>query len=540
MAGQASFPPELGSRRPVVDDFMPSLQRNEQPNNAADQSSTSSLIRKFLAAGLSRNCTDGRQYKTRGNPSSPFDLLGYRSYSPPRLDIYELESMVGCSRLSYNDDRDFDSCCPASIFGSEVERKARNPEARSASDFQLRPAGHRWWFLVRFFLFLLYCFGLRVFYPNLSHILSARQEGQTYESEAKGARNAAMAITWTETIVTSGVCLMVAQGFHGVRIAREHMERINSFTYMLAYAFLKSCGGGTDFIVYECLALLAAYPVVLLHELRLNDCEPDVTGYCREVAKRLSALRNGSDDGCSKTCTTGTTEFTSTSNRSGATYYPSNSSRSRVTHQPSEMSSNPVDIRQFKFKQVDYFFEVFALQLHSEYQRQKMRVNRPSTMTNHIACNLNSHIDNFSQHGGVCERLAIMREIMDRLCQAGQTARTFSKGDVCPVVFLNSIFAMGCVVALAIPFQRSASFLNPQGDDSLLPTWHNCVMMMFMSTLGAVFTSLLLEMRSMWDPYGKAINEMAWIMGNASAIDYLLHDYYDQGEDIVRAHEFYY
>ncbi|KAF4589157.1 hypothetical protein GQ602_003046 [Ophiocordyceps camponoti-floridani] len=529
MAGSVSFPPELGSRRPV-DDFMPSLHRDEPPNHATTQSSASSLIGKFLAAGLSGNHTDGHHYNARGNPSSPFNLFGYRSYSPPRLDIYELESMVGCSHLPYNDDRDFDSCCPASIFGSEVERKARNPEARSSSDFQLRPAGHRWWFLVRFFLFLLYCIGLRIFYPNLSRSVSARQEGRIYESEAKGARNASMAITWTETIITSGVCLMVAQGFHG-----------------------------------ECLALLAAYPVVLLHELRLDDCEPDVTGYCREVAKRLSALRNGSDDGRSKTCTTGTTEFTSTSDGSRATYYPSNSSRSRVTYHPSEMSSNPCDIRQFKFRQVDYFFEVFALQLHSEYKRQKMRVNRPSTMANHIACNLNSHIDNFAQHGGACERLAIMREshgrrrsltdtdvavsgltgsssgeIMDRLCQAGQTARTFAKGDVCPVVFLNSIFALGWVVALGIPWQRSGSFVNPEGDDSLLPTWYSCFMMMVMSTLSAILTSLLLEMRSMWDPYGKAMNEMAWIIGNASALDYLLHDYYDEGESIIRPHEFYY
>ncbi|PFH61082.1 hypothetical protein XA68_18290 [Ophiocordyceps unilateralis] len=579
MEGSLSFTPGLAWGRSNDDSMAPSPHQNGSSGYANTQSSASSLVRPVLAAGLSTNSPAGQRSNKPSSSSNPSgqcssnpysssnlsgyrsndlstssdpsgqcssntysssDFSGYRCGSPLPRDIYELESMVGCSRLSYDDD-DTTSCFPSTAFGSESERKARNPEARRPSDFQICRGGQFGWFLLRFFLFLCWCFCLRYSSKTFSGLWSRSLPHETGEADSvqsddtkhahRGKKT--MSITWTESLITSGVCLMVAQGFHGyvprptpspaadgpgsVRIAREHMERISSFSFMLAYSFLKSCGGGTEVIIYECLALLAAYPVVLLQELRHNTCEPDVTGYCREVAKRLFILRH--DYGLRSRLATMSmnrayNEIRATVERS---YRIGNSRRCQ---------------------QVDYFFEIFVLQLHGEYEQQTMRANRPSAMSNHIVCNLNSHIDMFAQHGGVCQRMPIMREVVDRMCQTGQACRLFAKRDVCPLIFLWSVYILGWSVAIYNPVQRSDMFAISNADNGLLPSRFSCFIMIMMSGLSALLTSLLQEMLSMWDPYGKAINEHAWTMGNGMAIDYLLHDFYDERESVVRPHEF--
>lgn len=109
----------------------------------------------------------------------------------------------------------------------------------------------------------------------------------------------------------------------------------------------------------ECLALLTAYPVALLEQMRGNMCEPAIARYCHDVSRALKRLRAG-DDGVV----------------AGHLY--------RREPWVGSGSGHP------RFVTVEYF-EIFSLQLQLEFSRQSMRTKVPSMTLQHILYNLRNH-----------------------------------------------------------------------------------------------------------------------------------------------------
>lgn len=135
--------------------------------------------------------------------------------------------------------------------------------------------------------------------------------------------------------------------------------------------------------ISECLALLTAYPVALLQQIRGNTCEPAITRYCQDVARALHRLRNGDD-----------------SIIAGPFYWDHSWIGSRSG------SGN-------QFATVEYFFEVFSLRLQMEFSRQAMRTKTPSLASQHIIYSLRNHFENLVDLGHLDDRRTpIIRTLM--------------------------------------------------------------------------------------------------------------------------------
>ncbi|RDA88854.1 hypothetical protein CP532_5526 [Ophiocordyceps camponoti-leonardi (nom. inval.)] len=531
--------------------------RDYSGSSFASQASTSNLFKHKLAAGLSVDTSSQESSKQSTSITPDRDTSGY--YLPhwsAWQDASDLESMLSCSQLPSEDECIKSlNCFPHRLFGSDAERKAFNPEARRPSDFAVCSKGQLVRFLSHFAIFLAYSLFLHVNYFRLREFFAAFDNepppDETRTPTATQSQNSDkpldwLNISWAESLIGAGITFLLAQSFFGyvlpslpmpgpgadeelssLRSAREHMERINGHTFSLAYSFLKSCGGGTQPIIFECLALLAAYPVVLLQELQQNTCEPNVTDYCREVGKKLCLLRHGCKMGSSNGSTV----------RTGSTNISNETTTTRPPYTTETETSTSCTMSRPEFEDVDYFFEIFVLQLHMDYDTHDMRANRPSSMSNHIICNLNSHIDMFAEHGGICSRVPIMRELVDHLCQLGYTSRSFAKGDACPVTYHWGVIVTGILVAFNNHYKRAEWFVGSESTGPP-PMLFSLVRAAFLSAVSALLTSVLKELHDMWDPYGKAINQHAYTMRNAMAIDNLVHDYYDDAESIVHPHEF--
>lgn len=59
-----------------------------------------------------------------------------------------------------------------------------------------------------------------------------------------------------------------------------------------------------------------------------------------------------------------------------------------------------------EFASVEYFFEIFSMQLEKEYRKQRERSKIPSMTTHHIIYNLRSHFENLVDQGNLDERRA--------------------------------------------------------------------------------------------------------------------------------------
>ncbi|RDA94948.1 hypothetical protein CP533_0096 [Ophiocordyceps camponoti-saundersi (nom. inval.)] len=456
------------------------------------------------------------------------------------LEAIVEKSLPGWPYYPPNDDcTEFRNCFKPTFFASEAERMALNPEVRSPSDYAVGRRNQLGRYLLHFLAFLTYTSFIFFYYIEIEKFLSSccgvtdvavtdvavtdeaaahfrkKQNASSSESVPKPEESElSLGITWPEGIFLTCIVCLIAQAFPSVRSARELMERSNAICFDLAYAFLKCCDGGTQPVIFECLALLAAFPVVLLEELRMNTCEPNVTGYCKEAGRKMCLLRHGIYNGSSV----------------GSTMMTGGSVRSR-TDNTAESSGSML---RPQFEQVDYFYEIFVLQLHMDYDAHDMRVNRPPSMANHIICNLNSHIDQFWQHGGANSRIAIMREQAEVLCSLIYSTRPLSKHEVSPVIFQRATSVMTVLVALNIPYQRASWFY-------VGPTTYICTFLkiVLVSALSAALTSLVHELHLMWDPFGKAIiNKYGWTARNAMAIDNLVHDFYEDNDNIVRPHGF--
>jgi hypothetical protein len=130
--------------------------------------------------------------------------------------------------------------------------------------------------------------------------------------------------------------------------------------------------------------LLTAYPVAVLQQIRGNTCEPAVTQYCHQVAGVLKRLRAGH----------------------------AAPTRSRGFDSPPRLDAQgefTAEGRDFVY--VDYFFEVFSLQLQTEYQGQAMRTQTPAMAAQHIIFNLRNHFENIVDRGNLDDRrVPIMRK----------------------------------------------------------------------------------------------------------------------------------
>lgn len=117
----------------------------------------------------------------------------------------------------------------------------------------------------------------------------------------------------------------------------------------------------------------------MLHQIQGNTCEPAVTKYCQEVAQRLSRLRNGD-------VPMNWSQF----NAAG---------RNRHGHSHKQYST------------VEYFFEIFSLQLEAEFRRQSITTRVPSLAPQYIIYNLRNHFENIVDMGNLDDRRTpIMRE----------------------------------------------------------------------------------------------------------------------------------
>lgn len=130
----------------------------------------------------------------------------------------------------------------------------------------------------------------------------------------------------------------------------------------------------------QCLALLTAFPVALLHQVRGNTCEPAVTKYCHEVARELKRLRSGETD-------------------MGWTPFRTNQTAMAGGHCHKQ------------YRKVEHFFELFSLQLETEFSQRHVRTCLPSMVPQYIIYNLRNHFENIVDAGNLdLQRTPIIRE----------------------------------------------------------------------------------------------------------------------------------
>lgn len=134
----------------------------------------------------------------------------------------------------------------------------------------------------------------------------------------------------------------------------------------------------------ECLALLTAYPVTLVEQIRGNTCEPAIVRYCREMGQALKRLQDDDE-----------IPVQTTSLHAGKA---SSTQDSSLTGEK-------------RFPKVEYFFEVFSLQLQLEYSRRSMKPKAPSMATQHVIFHLRNHFENLVDNGNLDDRrMPIVRQ----------------------------------------------------------------------------------------------------------------------------------
>ncbi|PHH84515.1 hypothetical protein CDD83_1824 [Cordyceps sp. RAO-2017] len=348
---------------------------------------------------------------------------------------------------------------------------------------------------------------------------------QTDSRPDRQVQESSVTVIWAETLITTGACFLLAQGFFGVRAARERMERVRHTATNLAYSFLKATKATTDtvhgreqleLLVYECLALLTAFPIALLEDARGNTCEPAVTRYCRDVAKTLKRLRSGDD-----AIVTGPVSSCESSSMAGGQNRP-------------------------RYVTVDYFFELFSLQLLLEFRRQGLRVKLPSIAPQHILYKLRNHFENMVDSRNIDDRRTpIIRENIDMLGLAGRECGIFGMADIVPITFLWSVWVAGWIIAVYNPIRMCSmvvAWVPPQVQDTdsvVFPPFRTMLPMAGLSVLSAVVTAMMAEMWRMWDPFNAGINCYGWTQGIAMEIDAMLNEFseYD-ADELVRPHAY--
>ncbi|UNI17753.1 hypothetical protein JDV02_004073 [Purpureocillium takamizusanense] len=267
-------------------------------------------------------------------------------------------------------------------------------------------------------------------------------------------------------------------------------------------------------LIGECLCLLTAYPVGLLEHIRGNTCEPALPKYCRETAQALQRLRNGDGFDASK---------------------PTSESKRQLSRGGSH----------HQFNSIEFFFEIFSLELQLEFATQTMRVQTPSTIPYHVIYNLRNHFENLVDLGNIDEcRAPIIRENIDILAQSGRECAVFAFTDVIPLESLCFVYMAGWLIALYVPVQHCNWFvqkppLELELSSQPVPTLAMLAAMAALSTSCSMLTTILSQMWRLWDPFRKGTNTYGWTLGIATEIDDLLNEFdeYD-AKELLRKHSY--
>ncbi|CEJ92927.1 hypothetical protein VHEMI08554 [[Torrubiella] hemipterigena] len=432
----------------------------------------------------------------RAMEDTPYEFHSHDYFSRRQQDMDDLEP--GIPEWLPSQHRLGRSSFAAPFFASSIEKKAQNPAACGAVAYDIRIKYVMPRFLCRLIGFMLYCCLLANFYQHLGLPCNDRRVARGQKEHAIDTKS--ILLMWSETMVTMAVCFLIGQGFYGLRHLRERMERVRQTAITVAYAFLKTTirrrrclDDELELKIFECLALLTAYPVALYHQIQGNTCEPAVTNYCREISRALKSLRDGKwEIGCS----------------------------------PPGMLAHERSVT------VEYFFERFSLNLDAEYRRQAVQTKTPSMAPQYIIYKLRNHFEDFVDAGSIARHSGpIIRENIDLFAMAGRDCGIYSLRDVVPITLLSVVDFCGRVVAFGVPVQNCEwiiSETDAQVHNSVAPRAEIFVAWVVLSIISAAVLSILDEMWRLWDPLGKSTNVYAWSLGIASEIDHMLNEFYEQ------------
>lgn len=130
-------------------------------------------------------------------------------------DVFDLEA--GCVPWTYaRDDRLF-SWLPATLFGSKMEQKARNPGSCDSIGYGIRSESPLVGFAWRFSFFFIYCWMISAFHPQLGLSCTTEVPENPASPNPPSSRypGRSLALVWAETLVTTGACFLIAQGYYG-------------------------------------------------------------------------------------------------------------------------------------------------------------------------------------------------------------------------------------------------------------------------------------------------------------------------------------
>ncbi|KFA51333.1 hypothetical protein S40293_04360 [Stachybotrys chartarum IBT 40293] len=400
------------------------------------------------------------------------------------------------------------------MVGFKLEYLVRNPTARSQNDYFLRKRGSRVRLVVTFILSVVHCLLVAFFHKGMSISCSSRD----------GFSMVGFVFKWSSAVVATLGFFIFAQGYQNYRGLREKLSKLQQGAIILAFSFLKSTNADSgvgytkadmQLIVYECLTLIAAYPVCVIEQIRGNACEPAVTRYCQQAAQTLQRLRNGGD------------------------IFPGAAGWKCM----GSVSSND----RHNFADVEYFFEIFSLQLQIEFRRQKMKTRAPALASLHIIHNLRSHFENIVDLGNIDDRKSpVLRDNIDGLAQTARDCTLFDYRDIAPLPLLWFIDIAVRIIVLYLPIHHCSfivSLTTSRGSlddqDTVVPVLPAFFPICAVAAACTFIMMMLEEIWRGWNPVECGINPVAYCLSLATELDCLLHDFYEYDSTVlIRKHAY--
>ncbi|KAJ3511607.1 hypothetical protein NM208_g15411 [Fusarium decemcellulare] len=299
-------------------------------------------------------------------------------------------------------------------------------------------------------------------------------------------------IATLETIVGFGGALLVTQGLLCLRSSRERLERVAHTAINVAVSILKGTLPMSDRTklqrrIFEFLALVTAYPVCLLHQMRGNTYDPSVVQICRDAALRLQKLRPIRAD----------------------QYTPKGPG-----DPPRDYSTSADTLTETK-----HFFEKLSLQLDHDFRTFSTRAQPPSMAPQRVIFSIRKHledlIDSEDLHMG---RSPIVRENIDIMAVSGRECTVFSYPDAAPLSFLWALGLTASALCFIFPIQLCAEIDRRHPIETSLK-------FLAIVVISATAFTVLIEVTGLWDPYGRAVNMYSWTLGIAREIDCMMDEY---------------
>ncbi|RGP65772.1 hypothetical protein FSPOR_7033 [Fusarium sporotrichioides] len=307
----------------------------------------------------------------------------------------------------------------------------------------------------------------------------------------------------TLPIVTSKMKLKLLS----LRGARVGMERVGHTATTIATSLLKSTqvtdlGTVRDLDqfgyeahqkklqrrVFKCLALLAAYPVCILHQGLDNTRYADVDNRCEEAALRLTKMYPITQHDC----------------------LSQPSSQLGLVSQP-PMEKN-VDIEQ------THFFESFSLEMEMEFRTSCSKNKPPSLAAQKVITKIRMILEDLIDDDQLdAFRSPIVRENIDVMAISGRECLVYSYRDAVPVAFLQVFKSIAMGMLFAVPF-----FINIDLKRMTTSEW--LCLCLLIGVVGTAGLTILSEIDCMWKAFNKGMNTYAWSLGIAREIDKLLEE----------------